>query len=92
MASMSNGTGPAQTWCSWRRMVPRRFPHLAGGDGARTFAVPVLLDPDTVETLRALAQSYSSVTFETPDGIRLQLYGLGERVAALEAKLAGLIP
>lgn len=93
-------------WWDDRFFRVDRYPddiwHLSGADVARTFAVQVPLDPDTVETLRALARSYSSVTFETPDGLRLQLYGLGERVAlsqgdgerlgALGAILAGLIP
>ncbi len=35
----------------------------------------------TVETLRALAQTYGPLAFQTPDGLQLRLYGLGGRVA-----------
>jgi hypothetical protein len=31
-----------------------------------------------MEILRSFVQTYSSVTFETPDGTELRLYGLGE--------------
>jgi hypothetical protein len=31
-----------------------------------------------VEILRSFVQTYSSVTFEAPDGIELRLYGLGK--------------
>ena len=51
-----------------------------------------------VETLRSFVQMYGSANFETPDGIKLRLYGLGEhlelseearsRLATLGAELA----
>lgn len=67
--------------------------HLSGADVGQTWASQLPLDAETVETLRALVQTYSTVTFETPDGIRLQLYGLGGRVALAqedEGRLAAL--
>ena len=54
-----------------------------------------------METLRWFWQTYNSVTFETPDGIGLRLYGLGEylkvsqedqtQLATLGAELAAAI-
>ena len=58
--------------------------HLSGADFERTYASHLPLDAETVETLRSFVQTYSSVTFETPAGIKLQLYGLGERVELSE--------
>ena len=54
--------------------------HLSGADFERTYASHLPLEAETVEKLRSFVRMYSSVTFETPDGIKLQLYGLGERV------------
>lgn len=54
--------------------------HLSGADFDRTYASHLQLDAGVVETLRSFVQTYGSLTFETPDGIRLRLYGLGGRV------------
>ena len=58
--------------------------HLSGADFERTYASYLPLEAETVETLRSFVQTYSSVTFETPDEIELRLYGLGERVELSE--------
>ncbi len=75
--------------------------HLSGADFDRTCAHHLPLDAETVETLRSFIQTYSSVTFQTPDGIKLWLYGLGGRVeldkeeqsrlATLGAELGGAV-
>ncbi len=75
--------------------------HLSGADFERTYASHLPLVAETVGTLRSFVQTYSSVSFETPDGIKLQLYGLGERVelseedrsrlATLGAELAAVV-
>ena len=65
--------------------------HLSGADFERTYASHLPLDAETVETLRSFVQTYSSVTFETPDGIKLQLYGLGERVELSEEDRSRLV-
>ncbi|MFB0537655.1 MAG: hypothetical protein ACETWR_22030 [Anaerolineae bacterium] len=54
--------------------------HLSGTDLNRTYASHLQLEARVVETLRSFVQVYGSVTFETPEGIKLRLYGLGERV------------
>jgi hypothetical protein len=58
--------------------------HVAGADLESTFAAQSPLDAETVNALRSLVQTYSSITFKTPEGIALRLYGLGERVALSE--------
>ncbi len=58
--------------------------HLSGADFGGTYASHLPLEAKTVETLRSFVQTYSSVNLETPDGIGLQLYGLGERVELSE--------
>jgi len=58
--------------------------HLSGADFERTYAAHLPLEAETVGTLRSFVQAYSSVAFETPEGIRLQLYGLGESVELSE--------
>ncbi|MFQ5814593.1 MAG: hypothetical protein ACE5I2_15545, partial [Anaerolineae bacterium] len=58
--------------------------HLSGADFDRTYASQLQLDAEVMDTLRSFVQTYSSVTFQTPDGIRMQLYGLGERVKLSE--------
>jgi len=75
--------------------------HLSGADFDRTYASHSQLDAEAMETLRSFVQTYSSLTFETPDGIKLQLYGLGEyvelskedrsRLAKLAADLAAAV-
>ncbi len=75
--------------------------HLSGANFERTYTSHLPLEVETVETLRSFVQTYSSVSFETPDGIKLQLYGLGERVelseedrsrlATLGAELAAVV-
>ncbi len=58
--------------------------HVAGADFKGTFAIQLPLDAETLNSLLSFVQAYGSVTFQTPDGIALQLYGLGERVALSE--------
>jgi hypothetical protein len=58
--------------------------HLSGADFDRTYASQLQLDTEVMDTLRSFVEAYSSVTFQTPDGIGLQLYGLGERVELSE--------
>jgi len=58
--------------------------HLSGAGLEHTFSSHLPLDAETVEKLRSFASAYSSVTFQTPDGIGLRLYGLGERVELSE--------
>lgn len=58
--------------------------HLSDADFERTFASHSPLGTETVETFRSLIRIYSSVTLQTPDGIQLRLYGLGERVELSE--------
>ncbi|TEU14949.1 MAG: hypothetical protein E3J21_14520 [Anaerolineales bacterium] len=58
--------------------------HLSGADFDRTYASQLQLDAQVMETLHSFVQTYSSVTFETPDGMKLRLYGLGERVELSE--------
>jgi len=75
--------------------------HLSGADYDGTTGFHRPLDPENVDTLRSLVQTYGAVTFATPDGIRLSLYGLGKRVglsdadqgrlAALAAEWAGAV-
>ena len=58
--------------------------HLSGADFDHTYASHFPLDAQTVEALRSFAQRYSSVTYESAHGMRLRLYGLGERVELSE--------
>lgn len=54
--------------------------HLSSADFDRTHASQLQLDAEMIEALHSFVEAYSSVTFETPEGIKLRLYGLGERV------------
>lgn len=58
--------------------------HLSGADFDRTYASHLLLDAETLETLRSFVQRYSSVTYNTADGMQVWLYGLGDRVQLSE--------
>ncbi len=59
--------------------------HISGADYDGTVASHLPLEPDSVGALRTLAQTYGTVTFTTPDGIGLTLYGLGRRVELSDA-------
>jgi len=68
--------------------------HLSGADFDGTYAYHRPLDAETVETLLSLIQRYNSITYQTAQGVRLQLYGLGERVRLSqedESLLASLV-
>ena len=54
--------------------------HLSCADHERTYASHLTLDAGRVETLDSFVRAYSSVALQTPGGIKLWLYGLGERV------------
>jgi hypothetical protein len=54
--------------------------HLSGADYDGTWASHLQLDAQAIETLRSFVQVYNSLIFETPDGLTLRLFGLGERV------------
>ncbi len=58
--------------------------HLSGADLEHTYASHLPLDDETADKLRSFVSAYSSVTFQTSDGIGLRLYGLGERVELSE--------
>ncbi len=58
--------------------------HLSGTDLSQGWATHWPLDAARIEALRPLLQTYGSLTWQTPDGMRVQLYGLGERVALSE--------
>ena len=58
--------------------------HLSCADHERTYASHLPLDAGRMETLRTFVQAYSSVALQTPGGINLWLYGLGERVKLSE--------
>ncbi len=58
--------------------------HLSGADFEYTVASHLPLDTATVDTLRSFVQTYGPLTFATPDGFRVQLYGLGDRVVLSE--------
>jgi hypothetical protein len=51
------------------------------------------MDAAALDRLRPLVNAYSTVSMQTPDGLALRLYGLGERVAlqgADQTQLAAL--
>ena len=74
--------------------------HISGKNYEGTYTSQTQLDAETLESLQALVQSYSSLRFQTPEGIDLILFGLGEgvelseadqsRLAALAVKLAAI--
>ncbi len=65
--------------------------HLSGADFDQTYGSHLQLDAEVVERLRSFVQTYSSVTFGTPDGFGLWLYGLGGRVELSEEDQGQLV-
>jgi hypothetical protein len=64
--------------------------HLSCADHERTHASHLPLDAGRVEALQTFVQGYSSVALQAPDGLKLWLYGLGERVELSDADRSGL--
>jgi hypothetical protein len=64
--------------------------HLAGADRDGRWAAHHQLSAAAVDGLQVIAERHSSVTTQTPSGIGLQLFGLGER-AQLSAADAALL-
>jgi hypothetical protein len=58
--------------------------HLSGTDFAHTQAAHAQLEAETLDKLRSLVRMYSSIRFKTPEGIELQLFGLGRQVELSE--------
>jgi hypothetical protein len=59
--------------------------HLSGSVDGGSRATHWQLDAATLDRLRPLVDAYSTVSMQSPEGLALGLYGLGERVAPSSA-------
>ncbi len=59
--------------------------HLSGADFGGTSAAHAPLDATVVDAWQPFLERYGTVSFETAEGLKLTMYGLGDRVRLSEA-------